>query len=70
LGKDLKYITGTEQDTWKSGEIMDRSPVYPGFHTDRSAELGASYKLTVEDSGLSRTKVVGQVLMLKEFRQE
>jgi hypothetical protein len=49
---------------------MDRSPVYPGFHTDRSAELGAAYKQRVQDSGLRRTKGVGQVLMLKEFRQE
>jgi hypothetical protein len=40
---------------------MDRSPVYPGSHTD---------KQRVQDSGLSRIKEVGQVPMLEEFRQE
>jgi hypothetical protein len=31
---------------------MDRSPVYPGSHTGRSAELGAAHKQRVQDSGL------------------
>jgi hypothetical protein len=66
-GKDLKYVTGTEQDTWKSGKIMDRSSVYPGSHTDRS-ELGAAHKQRVHDSGLKRTKGVGQVPLLKRVQ--